>query len=193
LNRGCERTVVWSDRQGDGRAASVVVGLVLLVAITVIISTTVSAFVLSRGYDMPPPSPTISVSHTTVDDGGDATVAVTLEGGDAVRTDRLYVIGSKPLDIGGPPDGAYSANEKYASERERFTESSGGRPPQVGIGETWDAGETVYLDPTGAADGVRIRIYWNTRPVRGVNPGTVEGKDAYKIADFTVSPSSSGG
>lgn len=178
-----------SDIPGDGRAASAVVGLVLLVAIVVIISTTVSAFVLSRGSDVPPPSPTISVSHTTVDDGGDATVAVTLEGGDAVRTDRLYVIGSKPLDIGGPPSDAHSAKEKHASERERFTESSGDNPPQVGIGETWEAGETVHLDPEGTADGVQIRIYWNTRPVQGVNPGTVEGKDAYKIAEFVVSPS----
>ncbi|WP_251328041.1 type IV pilin N-terminal domain-containing protein [Haloplanus pelagicus] len=181
-----------SDAYERERAASAVVGLVLLVAIVVIISTAVSAFVLTEGSDVPPPSPTISVSHTTIDDGGDATVAVTLEDGDAVRIDRLYVSGSKALDIGGPPGGAHPADESYASERERFSESSGGRPPQVGIGDTWEAGETVYLDPTGTTDGVRIRIYWNTEPVRGVNPGTVRGDDAYELVEFTVSPSGSG-
>ncbi|GAB3315445.1 type IV pilin [Haloplanus rallus] len=172
---------------GEKRAVSAVIGLVLLVAVAVVLSATVTGYVLSEGSDVPPPSPRISVSHTTVDDGGDATVAVTLEDGDAVRTNRLYVIGSKPLDIGGPPGDSQSADEAYASDRENVIESSGGRPPQVGIGETWEAGETVYLDPKGDADGVRVRIYWNTQPIQGVNPGTVTGDDAYQLAEFTVS------
>ncbi len=173
----------------ESRGVSAVIGLVLLVAVVVVLSATVTGYVLSDGGDVPPPSPRISVSHTTVDDGGDATVAVTLEGGDAVRTNQLYVIGSKPLDIGGPPGNSQSANDTYASERENFIESSGGRPPQVGIGETWEAGETIYLDPEGEADGVTIRIYWNTEPIQDVNPGTVTGDDSYQLAKFTVSTS----
>ena len=73
-------------------------------------ATTVSAFVLAQDSDVPPPAPQISVSHGLVDDGSEQTVAVTLEGGNAVATDQLYVAGSKPLDIGGAPGSGTPAN-----------------------------------------------------------------------------------
>mgnify|MGYP000179835334 CR=1 FL=1 len=37
-----------------------------------------------------------------------------------------------------------------------------------------------------SADGVTISIYWNTAEVRGVNPGTVEGSESFKLVEFTV-------
>jgi len=40
--------------------------------------------------------------------------------------------------------------------------------------------------PEGSVDGVTVSIYWNTRPVEGINPGTVKGNDAYLIAEFRV-------
>jgi hypothetical protein len=49
-----------------------------------------------------------------------------------------------------------------------------------------DAGETVYLNPVGSAEGVTVRIHWNTDPVTGANPGAVEGDISYKIAEFTA-------
>jgi len=171
----------------DGqRGVAPVIAVTLLVALAVVLVTTVSGFVLTDESDIPPPAPQISVSETTVPDGGERTVAVTLEAGDAVATDRLYVIGSKPLDIGGPPDSGTPANEAYASDRENFVEASGDNPPQVGIGDQWESGETIYLDPEGSARSVTVEIYWNTVPIQGVNPGTVEGDDAYLIAEFRV-------
>lgn len=171
----------------DGRrGVAPVIAVLLLVALVVVLATTVSAFVLTNETDVPPPAPGISVSHTTVPDGGERTVAVTLESGDAVAIDRLYVIGSKPLDIGGSPGSSTPADDQYASSRENFVEASGSNPPQVGIGPKWESGETVYLDPEGSVDGVTVSIYWNTRPVEGVNPGTVTGDDAYLIAEFSV-------
>jgi flagellin-like protein len=172
--------------RGDSRAVSPVIGTIIMVSVVVILASVVSVFVFDLGPGGQPPAPKISVSHELVDDGGEKTIAVTLESGESVNTDQLYVGGSKDLDIGGPPGSGTPANEKYASNLEAFTESSGNKPPQVGIGDTWDSGETVYLDPVGDAAGVTIRIYWNTEPVEGVNPGTVEGEDSYKIAEFTV-------
>ena len=168
------------------RGVAPVIAVTLLVALAVVLVTTVSAFVLTNQSDIPPPAPQISVSHTTVPDGGERTVAVTLDAGDTVATDQLYVIASKPLDIGGAPSSATPANEAYASSRENFVEASGANPPQVGIGEQWESGETIYLDPRGSVQGVTIKIYWNTKPIRGVNPGSVEGDDAYLIAEFSV-------
>jgi hypothetical protein len=168
------------------RAVSSTIAVVLMVAVVVVLSAVISVVVFDVGSQVQSPSPDVVVSNSLVDDGAEQTIAVTLEAGDAVRTDRLYVSGSKTLDIGGAPGSATPANENYASGREAFTESSGTNPPQVGIGETWDAGETVYLDPVGSAEGVTVQIYWNTEPVKGINPGTVEGENSYLIAEFTV-------
>lgn len=171
---------------GGRRGASTVVGTILMVAVVVILASTVGLFVFDIGPSPSPTAPQISVSHSVIDDNGDDIVAVTLESGTAVETEKLYVTGSKDIDIGGPPGDSEAANSDYASGREKFTESSDGTP-QIDIGETWDSGETVYLVPSdNDADGVTIKIYWNTRPVEGVNPGEVEGDDSYKIAEFTV-------
>ncbi len=160
-----------------------------MVSVVVILASLVSVFVFDLGPGGQPPAPQISVSHELVDDGsgtGDQSIAVTLESGESVATDQLYVGGSKDLDIGGAPgSGDEAAKERFASSLETFTESSDGSP-QVAIGDTWDSGETIYLDPVGDAEGVTVRIYWNTEPVEGVNPGTVKGEDSYKIAEFTV-------
>jgi flagellin-like protein len=173
--------------KGGSRGVSPVIGTIIMVAVVVILASVISVFVLDLGPGGQPPAPQISVSHDLVDDGtGDKTIAVTLESGESVNTDQLYVGGSKNLDIGGPPgSGGEAANEDYASSLEKFTESSDGSP-QVAIGDTWDSGETIYLDPVDDAAGVTIRIYWNTEPVEGVNPGTVKGEDSYKIAEFTA-------
>jgi len=154
-----------------------------MVSVVVIIGTLVASFAYGFSDSTQADAPRISVSYETVDAGSEQTVAVTLEAGEAVRTDNLYVVASKDIDIGGSP---VIAQESNASGLEKFTESSGSNPPQVGIGDTWEAGETVYLDPVGSAEGVTIGIYWNTQSVEGVNPGSVEGQDAYKIAEFTV-------
>ncbi|WP_277542397.1 hypothetical protein [Haloarcula laminariae] len=128
----------------------------------------------------------MDTDYELVADGGERTVAITLTTGDAVATEKLYVVGSKDIDIGGAPGSSTPAQERYSSERETFTESSGGNPPQVGIGETWDAGETVYVDPDGGVDGVRITVYWTSESVEGINPGQPEGEYSYKVSEFTV-------
>jgi FlaG/FlaF family flagellin (archaellin) len=169
----------------DTRGASSVIGVILMVSVAVIIAATTAAYFTGLTEDQTP-APQVSVSHTLVDDGGDQTIAVTLDSASRVETDHLYVTASTDLDIGGAPGSSTPADEAYSSSLEKFTESSGGNPPQVGIGDTWDAGETVYLDPDGSAQGVTVRIYWSAKPVQGVNPGTVQSADAYKIVEFTV-------
>lgn len=168
------------------RAVSPVIAVILMVAVTVVIASLISLFVLDLGVGGQSVAPKISVSHELIDDGSEQTIAVTLTGGTSVSTDQLYVTVSKDVDIGGPPDSDTPANDEYASSLETFTESSGDNSPQVGIGSEWDAGETVYLDPVDDAEGTTVRIYWNTKPIQGYNPGNVEGEDSYKIAEFTA-------
>lgn len=153
-----------------------------------VVAATVAAAAFAFGPAAGPPAPRVAVASDLVTDGTERTIAISLESGEAVRTDRLYVSGSRPVDVGGAPDspGNTAADERFASPRERLTESAGGRPPQVGIGERWESGETVYVDPVGSVEGVTVSIYWNTEPVRGVNPGTVEGADSYRIATVEI-------
>jgi len=171
---------------GGERGVSPVIGVVLLVSITVILASVVSMLALGLGDQEQAAAPKISISHELVDDGSEQTVAITLESGEAVRTEHLYLTGSVELDIGSAPGTSTAADETHASPREKFTESSGGNPPQVGIGDTWDAGETVYVDPVGSAEGETVRIYWSAKEVQGVNPGTVTDADAYRIEELTV-------
>lgn len=168
------------------RGVSPVIGTVMMVSVVVILASVASVVVFDLGGGQQSPAPPVAVEHEVVADGGDPVIAITLRSGEAVRTDRLYTGGSTPMDIGGSPSSSTPANDAYASDRETFTESSGSNPPQVGIGETWEAGETVYLDPTGSVEGTTVRIYWNTEPVEGINPGTVTGEDSYRVVTFSV-------
>ncbi|MFB6123187.1 MAG: type IV pilin [Haloferacaceae archaeon] len=170
------------------RGASAVVGVALLVAVVVVVATVVSGYVLGVRSSVSSEAPAISVSERLVDDGGERTAAITFEAGESIRVDRVYVVGSKPVDVGGPPGSSTAANDDpgWTSKRESLAESSGDNPPQVAVGETWDSGETVYVDPQGNASGVTLSLYWNTQSVDGVNPGTVRGENSYKIAEFTL-------
>lgn len=168
------------------RADSSVVGTVYLVGLAVVLAAIASAFVLSNGAPVTTDAPTITLSHDVVDDGDDGVVAVTHEGGDTVEVRKMYVSGSVEIDIGSAPGTTGAADSSSASSREAFAEAPPGDPPQVDIGETWESGETIYLDPVTDPDGITISIFWNTKEVRGVNPGTVEGSESYKIAEFTV-------
>lgn len=175
------------------RAVSPIISTILLVAVVVILSATISVLVLDLGSTIQADAPYIEVSGEFVAavDDGEQVVAITLVAGDTAQTDQLYVSGSEHLDIGGRPSSSSTpANDAYASRREKFTEASGDNPPQVGIGETWEAGETIYVDPEGTADGVTISIYWTSMSVEGVNPGTPAGDTTYKLTTVEMGTTS---
>jgi len=174
--------------QGGGRrGVASLVGVVLMVGVLVVVTATMAVFVLDIGSGLESDVPKADIDDELVTDGAEQTIAITLSAGDAVATDRLYVVGSKEVDMGGPPGSATPANDRFASPLEKFTESNPGNPPQVGIGPTWEAGETVYVDPRGSVDGVTVTIYWTSRSVEGVNPGQPDGEYSYELAEFTVS------
>lgn len=168
------------------RGASSVVGIILIVGVTVIIGGTVTVFVLGLTDDTRSGGPTLSTTYSLVEDDGEQTIAVTHVGGDNPLAENLYVTASKPIDIGGPPDAPENtnANESFASPRERFLEGTSG--PQVEVGERWEAGETVYLDPVGSVEDVTVQIAWSRQPVEGRNPGTPQGQDSFVVVEFTV-------
>jgi flagellin-like protein len=172
-------------RSDRDRAASSVIGTVLLVAVAVTLSAAVGGFVLS-GQDTAQRAPVVAVEHQLYQNkspsDSDDVARITFHSGDAIRADRLLVVASKPVDIAGERT---AANGNYASDAERFVESASG-PPQVNVGDTWDAGEPVWISRNGDLEGVTVRIVWNPQPIEGQNPGTVVGEESHVIAEFTL-------
>jgi len=166
------------------RAVTPVISTILLVAIAVILAATVSVFALGFTDDVSAERPVVSVSYDLVPDGGEQTIAITNTQGDPVEAAHLTVVGSTDVDVGGPPGtgGGGEATERFASPRERFDEGG----DQVGVGDAWEAGETVHVDPVGSVEDVTVRFVWSEQPVTGVNPGSPEGKTTHVIAKVTV-------
>jgi hypothetical protein len=167
---------------GHRASVSVVLAdLALLIIVGVAVVALAVAF--APGTVAPTVAPAIGVSHATVTDGGEVCVAIAFEGGESVRIDRLSATGSRPVDVGNAPGTATAADDADASRLEPLTESVPGAPPQVGVGSTWEVGETVYVDPAGRADGVTVRLYWSSTPV---SDGGVGGGTAVAIVAVTV-------
>ncbi|GGN17826.1 hypothetical protein GCM10009021_18350 [Halarchaeum nitratireducens] len=153
----------------------------------------ITPFVMNLAGETQAKAPTVSVDHritnstggtdydTSTD--GDNLVAVTLESGGPLEIDQLYVTASKEIDIGSAEDpGRAYESEESLSDREAFTEGTDG--PQIGIGETWQAGETIYLNPEGNATDTDVSIYWTSKSLRAQEAGEVSPGDSYEIASF---------
>ena len=81
------------------RAVSPVIGVILMVAITVILAAVIAAFVLGFGADQDSaPQATWSISQSG-ELGTDYELTLTHEGGDAVPTENLYLRGAGQDDM----------------------------------------------------------------------------------------------
>lgn len=139
-----------SGRRGDGRGVSPVIGVVLMVAVTVILAAVIGTYVLDLGTAAGTTSPTASLAVTanpTAD-----TLTVEHRGGDAIDAARTRVV------LVNGSDGA----------RLVWSPAPGGALLTVGGEVTvdvaggaetidWDGdGNPEYPDsPTGAAQGIR--------------------------------------
>ncbi|GAB3412560.1 hypothetical protein GCM10027435_05410 [Haloparvum alkalitolerans] len=75
----------------EERAVSPVIGVILMVAITVILAAVIGTFVLGLGDSLQQSSPSASFGFDYVDNGTDYDATVTHEGGDSVPIDQLSV------------------------------------------------------------------------------------------------------
>ncbi|SFS02992.1 flagellin N-terminal-like domain-containing protein [Halomicrobium zhouii] len=125
----------------DDDAVSPVIGVILMVAITVILAAVIATFVLGLGDQVSNTAPQASFST----DYSSSDLTVTHEGGDSIRAGSLYIRGSSGVsDTGKWPsiDSSYSDSDMV----------SAGNSITVGVGA--DSGETVrvvYQDPNGGS------------------------------------------
>jgi len=98
----------------DDDAVSPVIGVILMVAITVILAAVIATFVLGLGDQVSNTSPQASFSFEwNGASGGEDTLKVTHDGGETIQAQNLYIRGS---------DGTVGSND-----------------PSPALGQTWDA------------------------------------------------------
>jgi flagellin-like protein len=98
--------------QDSERAVSPVIGVILMVAITVILAAVIGTFVLGLGDQIGEAQPTAQLSLESQDLGDDPSVTIVHNGGDELNGDDLSVTinGSVASDAG--IDGTFSVGEE---------------------------------------------------------------------------------
>jgi len=127
----------------EDRAVSPVIGVILMVAITVILAAVIGTFVLGLGDQVSENAPQASLSFDY--DTSNTSVNVTHEGGETLEGTNLELVGSGSTAVDAPT-GDYSAGDQI------FT--------NVG----YDTGETLRVVWTNPSGGSTNTIARSTAP-----------------------------
>ncbi|MDR5673102.1 type IV pilin N-terminal domain-containing protein [Halalkaliarchaeum sp. AArc-GB] len=119
---------------GDREAVSPVIGVILMVAITVILAAVIGTFVLGLGDQVGDTAPNANWD-VDVDDDGDVTF--THNGGESVNSDNLYL------------------NDDDGSEAVENDNLSG----DLVVGDTLSAGDSVSLDDPASDE---VQLIWQS-------------------------------
>ena len=121
----------------DDGAVSPVIGVILMVAITVILAAVIGTFVLGLGNDLQQNSPTASFSM----DFNSSGVLVTHEGGDTIKKKNILKITGSSGSVTWSSQGS---NAVSAGDSKPYC-AAGGSPSGSGCTGSWGADETVRV------------------------------------------------
>ena len=141
----------------DDDAVSPVIGVILMVAITVILAAVIGTFVLGLGGQVQNNAP--SAQFTFNEDGGDLTI--THDGGQTVDVDNMNVSGDGDIDAAAETD-AECQQDDWGAET------------WSGDGEL-SAGDSCTIPGTELSSGEEVRITWESD----------EGGTSATLADYT--------
>ena len=128
----------------DERAVSPVIGVILMVAITVILAAVIGTFVLGLGDQVQTTSPSASFSFD-FDRSTDNTTTVTHDGGDGIDAEELVMRG----DLNASSNGASWAQNASVGDTVRAGDSA-----TVASDGNGDFGWEDY------SDGDQLRVVW---------------------------------
>jgi len=147
----------------DERAVSPVIGVILMVAITVILAAVIGTFVLGLGDQLQDTSPQVSFGFDYNDpDSGTDTLEVTHESGDSVAASQLSVVVSGAVDEDGSDSSEANVNKKYTWNHfadPDDTDVGAGSTITIqdsNIGDGGDAGNNLDLS------GATVRVTWSS-------------------------------
>jgi flagellin-like protein len=162
----------------DDDAVSPVIGVILMVAITVILAAVIATFVLGLGEQVSSTAPTASFTfeYNEDDSGGTGVLTITHDGGDAVKANELYIRGQ---------DSEPSGNSKNVNVRWLDVDSSSATisaidetaSGEVGSDSAVVAGDFVEIGGVGSASKLRM-IYNPSEGDSTATLSTFEGPDA---------------
>ena len=125
----------------DENAVSPVIGVILMVAITVILAAVVGTFVLGVGAQMQHTAPNVQMSFSY----SDANLTVTHTGGDGVPHEQVAIVG----------DG-FHTNEEDNVTWDDFSDHD------YAAGQRISAGHSATVQFDGGADQKTARVVWTS-------------------------------
>jgi flagellin-like protein len=149
------KQLLTNDGESDDRAVSPVIGVILMVAITVILAAVIGTFVLGLGDSIQDTSPTASFDFD-FNAGNTGTVDISHAGGDTIDagTNTVTVTAS---------DGATLQNESDSGNEWPPGEISAGSSETFDKGSSW-SGETVSVNWESSSGGSSATLASDTAP-----------------------------
>lgn len=131
--------------KNQSRAVSPVIGVILMVAITVILAAVIGTFVLGLGGQVSSTSPQASFSFEL--SNSDQNVTVTHDGGDSVAADDINVSSTTDFKKAGAGWGSANTTNSFSD---------------LGISGDVTAGDSVEIYGDGDTfTGETVRVVWN--------------------------------
>jgi flagellin-like protein len=136
-------------------AVSPVIGVILMVAITVILAAVIGTFVLGLGSQVSQTTPQASFTF----DNGSSSLSVTHDGGSQLsseNTERLSVVHEGTRVSVYPSSSLSSASDYWASSQSgdsKITDLSS---------NSVSAGDTVFVDNSGYSSDEEVRVVWTS-------------------------------
>jgi len=167
----------------DDRAVSPVIGVILMVAITVILAAVIGSFVLGMGDQLQETNPQANfgfdTTTETVDEGERTAVTITHETGDAISSDNLNILvngeeaytesASTEDDVAPTFTSEVSAgssvtivaatNEEVNPSEDVYVNDTDG---DLGISTDGDMADGPEVTDVGLGGGDTIRVVWNS-------------------------------
>jgi flagellin-like protein len=146
----------------DERAVSPVIGVILMVAITVILAAVIGTFVLGLGDQV---SETAPQAQLTFEFDGDRHLNITHDGGDAIEAGNLNVTGSVGIGLSNDTDGTYNDADVGTNIEASDPHSANlVKTSEFAPGTTIDAGTTIYVISSSSETfaGTTVRVVWSS-------------------------------
>jgi len=138
---------------GDDRAVSPVIGVILMVAITVILAAVIGGFVLGLGDSLQSaPQAQLDASYISASESasGNQGIALSHNGGDSISTGDLEIkFGSGSANaFDSEVDSSWSGSELQVGDTAEFTNSPFGGNDEVRVQLIHTPSESILLDTT---------------------------------------------
>jgi flagellin-like protein len=138
----------------DDDAVSPVIGVILMVAITVILAAVIASFVLGLGGNTQA-TPTASFTFDFTQDEPDSYLTITHDGGDTIKASQLYLRGSNFGSEDASGYSSVSASNTWETSDETWLQSE--TSAEKGDESAVAAGDSLIMS---AETNYELRVVW---------------------------------